>query len=157
MSLPRSGLVFWCCLLVLGCVVVCFGGLWLVCLSGSGSFLLAPFIEFTSGDLCLSAHTAPSPVQKKKVTNILGRSFTQPTSFLIFIPHMNHLHEYGRRVGMVPRSSLKEGKSRQMVGKEQRPQNQPKTIHPSPQAETPPSCSLSSTLGETCETETSGN
>ena len=31
------------------------------------------------------------------------------------------------------------------------------TKHPSPQAETPPSCSLSSTLGETCETETSGN
>ena len=30
------------------------------------------------------------------------------------------------------------------------------TKHPSPQAETPPSCSLSSTLGETCETETSG-
>ena len=26
-------------------------------------------------------------------------------------------HEYGRRVGMVPRSSLKEGKNRQMVEK----------------------------------------
>ena len=67
-------------------------------------------------------------------------------------------HEYGRRVGMVPRSSLKEGKNRQMVEKETKaPKTNPKTKHPSPQAETPPSCSLPSTLGETCETETSGD
>ena len=63
------------------------------------------------------------------------------------------LHEYGRRVGMVPRSSLKEGKNRQMVEKGTKAPNQPKTKNPSPQAETPPSCSLPSTLGETCETE----
>ena len=66
-------------------------------------------------------------------------------------------HEYGRRVGMVPRSSLKEGKNRQMVEKGTKTPKQAQTKHPSPQAETPPSCSLSSTLGETCETETSGN
>ena len=66
-------------------------------------------------------------------------------------------HEYGRRVGMVPRSSLKEGKNRQMVEKGTKTPKPTQTKHPSPQAETPPSCSLSSTLGETCETETSGN
>ena len=64
-------------------------------------------------------------------------------------------HEYGRRVGMVPRSSLKEGKNSQMVEKRTRTtkptQNQ--TNH-SPQAESPPSCSLSSVLGETSETKT---
>ena len=66
-------------------------------------------------------------------------------------------HEYGRRVGMVPRSSLKEGKNRQMVEKGTKTPKPTQTKHPNPQAETPPSCSLSSTLGETCETETSGN
>ena len=66
-------------------------------------------------------------------------------------------HEYGRRVGMVPRSSLKEGKNRQMVEKGTKAPKPTQTKHPSPQAETPPSCSLPSTLGETCETETSGN
>ena len=64
-------------------------------------------------------------------------------------------HEYGRRVGMVPRSSLKGGKNSQMVEKRTRTtkttQNQ--TNH-SPQAESPPSCSLSSVLGETSETKT---
>ena len=64
-------------------------------------------------------------------------------------------HEYGRRVGMVPKSSLKEGKNNQMVEKRTRTtkttQNQ--TEH-SPQAESPPSCSLSSVLGETSETKT---
>ena len=71
-------------------------------------------------------------------------------------------HEYGRRVGMVPRSSLKGGKVSRMVEKMTRTptttqQKPTQTKHPSPQAETPPSCSLSSTLGETCETETNGN
>ena len=66
-------------------------------------------------------------------------------------------HEYGRRVGMVPRSSLKEGKNRQMVEKGTKAPKPTQTKHPSPQAETPPSCSLPSTLGETCETETSGD
>ena len=64
-------------------------------------------------------------------------------------------HEYGRRVGMVPRSSLKEGKNSLMVEKRTRTtkttQNQ--TNH-SPQAESPPSCSLSSVQGETSETKT---
>ena len=45
-------------------------------------------------------------------------------------------HEYGRRVGMVPRSSLKEGKKGQMVEKGTKtPKNRPKTKHPSPQAD----------------------
>ena len=35
-------------------------------------------------------------------------------------------HEYGRRVGMVPRSSLKGGKVSWMVEKTTRPQQQPK-------------------------------
>ena len=66
-------------------------------------------------------------------------------------------HEYGRRVGMVPRSSLKEGKKRQMVEKGTKtPKTNPK---PNTQARrpTPPSCSLPCTLGETCETGTSDN
>ena len=64
-------------------------------------------------------------------------------------------HEYGRRVGMVPRSSLKEGKNSLMVEKRTRTTRttQNKTNH-SPQAESPPSCSLSSVLGETSETKT---
>ena len=64
-------------------------------------------------------------------------------------------HEYGRRVGMVPRSSLKEGKNSLMVEKRTRTTNttQNQTNH-SPQAESPPSCSLSSVLGETSETKT---
>ena len=66
-------------------------------------------------------------------------------------------HEYGRRVGMVPRSSLKEGKKRQMVEKGTKT---PKT-NPTPNTQarrpTPPSCSLPYTQGETCETETSDN
>ena len=48
-----------------GVCCVLFVGLCLVCLTGSGSYLLTPFLEFISGDLCLSAHTAPLPVQKK--------------------------------------------------------------------------------------------
>ena len=57
-------------------------------------------------------------------------------------------HEYGRRVGMVPRSSLKEGKYNQMVEKRTKITNQTNqpTANQSPQAEFPPSCSLSSVL-----------
>ena len=73
------------------------------------------------------------------------------------LPDLVFSHEYGRRVGMVPRSSLKEGKKRQMVEKGTKtPKTNPK---PNTQARrpTPPSCSLPYTLGETCETETSDN
>ena len=74
------------------------------------------------------------------------------------VPFANFFfHEYGRRVGMVPRSSLKEGKKRQMVEKGTKtPKTNPK---PNTQARrpTPPSCSLPYTLGETCETETNDN
>ena len=62
-------------------------------------------------------------------------------------------HEYGRRVGMVPRSSLKEGKNSQMVEKRTRTPKPTKQTNHSPQAESPPSCSLSSVLGETGETK----
>ena len=94
-----------------------------------------------------------------------GGSYMQPakgvTGFVLAVaavtPAPLFFHEYGRRVGMVPRSSLKEGKNRQMVEKGTKTPKPTQTKHPSPQAETPPSCSLSSTLGETCETETSGN
>ena len=42
-------------------------------------------------------------------------------------------HEYGRRVGMVPRSSLKEGKKRQMVEKGTKtPKNKPQNQTPKP-------------------------
>ena len=56
------------CLVVLGfwCFVVCFG-----C---SGSYLLFRFLEFKCGDLCLSAHIAPLPVQKKTPTAKLPNS-----------------------------------------------------------------------------------
>ena len=47
-------------------------------------------------------------------------------------------HEYGRHVGMMPRSSLKEGTK---TTQQQTKQNQ------SPQAETPPPSSISSVLG----------
>ena len=40
-------------------------------------------------------------------------------------------HEYGRRVGMVPRSSLKEGKYSQMVGEKDK-DNPTKTKQPKP-------------------------
>ena len=51
-----------------------------------------------------------------------------------------------------------EGREEQTDGGEGTKTPKPtQTKHPSPQAETPPSCSLSSTLSETCETETSGN
>ena len=49
-----------------------------------------------------------------------------------------------------------EGREEQTDGGERTKSKPTQTKHPSPQAETPPSCSLSSTLGETCETETSG-
>ena len=53
-----------------------------------------------------------------------------------------------------------EGREEQSDGGEKNkdPQTKPTpTNTPSPQAESPPSSSLSSTLGETCETETNGN
>ena len=68
-------------------------------------------------------------------------------------------HEYGRRVGMVPRSSLKGGKNSLMVEKEtEKPNTTPNEQNnktQGPQAESPPSCSLSSVQGETCETRES--
>ena len=75
--------------------------------------------------------------------NLMG---TEITALLHFF-----FHEYGRRVGMVPRSSLKEGKNNQMVEKRtkttQQPTNPTKpTANQSPPAESPPSCSLSSVL-----------
>ena len=55
----------------------------------------------------------------------------QPMQLVCFF-----FHEYGRRVGMVPRSSLKEGKKRQMVEKGTKtPKTNPKTKHQSPQAD----------------------
>ena len=54
-------------------------------------------------------------LSRQRTNSSTGSNFTptsslpQPTSFFF--------HEYGRRVGMVPRSSLKEGKYSQMVEK----------------------------------------
>ena len=56
-------------------------------------------------------------------------------------------HEYGGRVGMVPRSSLKKKENNQMVEKRTKTtQQQTKQTKQSPPAESPPSCSLSSVL-----------
>ena len=63
MSQLRFGFLWgavWVCLFVL---VV---GPWWVGLFGSGSYPLIRLFEFIQGDLCLSAHIAPVPVQKKK-------------------------------------------------------------------------------------------
>ena len=68
-------------------------------------------------------------------------------------------HEYGRHVGMVPRSSLKGGKNSLMVEKgTEKPNTKPNkqnTTTQGPQAASSPSCSLSSVQGETCETRVS--
>ena len=67
------------------------------------------------------------------------REGESPTSLAVTDADMaeeDFFHEYGRRVGMVPRSSLKEGKKRQMVEKGTKtPKANPKTKHPSPQAD----------------------
>ena len=80
----------------------------------------------------------------------------QPMQLVFFF------HEYGRRVGMVPKSSLKGGKNSLMVEKRTKTPNTTQTKQPKqntttqdPQAESPPSCSLSSVQGETCETSES--
>ena len=79
--------------------------------------------------------------------------------FLFAIHDTFFFHEYGRRVGMVPRSSLKGGKVSRMVEKKTRTTNNKKTNRTQnqkgPQAASPPSCSLSSVLGETGETRKS--
>ena len=62
MSHLRFGFLWgavWVCLFVL---VV---GPWWVGLFSSGSYPLIRLFEFIQGDLCLSAHIAPVPVQKK--------------------------------------------------------------------------------------------
>ena len=69
---------------------------------------------------------------------------------VLFFPRVRTPCGHGAQV-------IVEGREEQSDGGERN--EDPKTNqtkHPSPQAETPPSCSLSSTLGETCETETSG-
>ena len=56
-------------------------------------------------------------------------------------------HEYGRHVGMMPRTSLKEGKYNWMVKKRTKTTQQQTKQNQSPQAETPPPSSISSVLG----------
>ena len=70
---------------------------------------------------------------------------------------LSFFHECGRRVGMVPRSSLKEGKKGRWWRMERRPQKTNPKPNTQARRPTPPSCSLPYTLGETCETETSDN
>ena len=75
--------------------------------------------------------------------------YTRASTFGLAPSPAFFFHEYGRRVGMVPRSSLKEGKNSQMVEKGTKTTQQQKTqttANQSPQAESPPSCSLSSVL-----------
>ena len=120
----------------------------------SGHIPLSP-AEVVKANTLQKGRSPLSSSRKERTKNfhykeVLGDPHTEQ-AFQVFF------HEYGRRVGMVPRSSLKEGKNRQMVEKGTKTPKPTQTKHPSPQAETPPSCSLSSTLGETCETETSGN
>ena len=59
-----------------------------------------------------------------RILSILTGQVCQCGRWLLFF------HEYGRRVGMVPRSSLKEGKNRQMVEKGTKTPNQPKPNTP---------------------------
>ena len=101
-------------------------------------------------------------------TRVLMDPLNEPQSSGLLL--IIFFHEYGRRVGMVPRSSLKdfvprvrtpcghgaqviiEGREIQSDGgekdKENPTTNQPNqtTANQSPQAESPPSCSLSSVL-----------
>ena len=67
---------------------------------------------------------------------IASQAFLDCTAFkrLVKLPgRHNFFHEYGRRVGMVPRSSLKEGKNNQMVEKRARtPKPNQKTNTPKP-------------------------
>ena len=67
--------------------------------------------------------------------------------------HYFFFHRYGRRVGMVPRSSLKGGKNSQMVQKEtEKPNTTPNkqnTTTQGPQAESPPSCTGEALCGGT--------
>ena len=72
---------------------------------------------------------------------------------LAFFPRVRTPCGHGAQV-------IVEGREEQSDGGEKNkdPQTKPTpTNTPSPQAETPPSSSLSSTLGEKCETETNGN
>ena len=72
-------------------------------------------------------------------------------SLTIFFPRVRTPCGHGAQV-------IVEGREEQSDGGERNKDPKPtQTKHQSPQAETPPSCSLSSTLGETCETETGGN
>ena len=112
----------------------------------------------------LSAYTCASLldalllfVEGQEVLSVLLNS--SPLFHLSSRPHGLFSHEYGRRVGMVPRSSLKGGKVSRMVEKKTRTTNNKKTNRTQnqkgPQAASPPSCSLSSVLGETGETRKS--
>ena len=67
------------------------------------------------------SHCAPATTAAPNCRSLCGR-----WAFHLFF------HEYGRRVGMVPRSSLKEGKNRQMVEKGTKTPNQPKPNTPKP-------------------------
>ena len=77
-----------------------------------------------------------------------GKPLPKPT---FFFPRVRTPCGHGAQV-------IVEGREEQSDGGERNKDPKPtQTKHQSPQAKTPPSCSLSSTLGETCETETSGN
>ena len=129
------------------------------CVSTFGLVLLLPRMNLVQAAQS-SGHgnpiQGPSPLQEESDEQEWGVACGWSTG-VHEVATLFFFHEYGRRVGMVPRSSLKEGKNRQMVEKGTKTPKPTQNQHPSPQAETPPSCSLSSTLGETCETETSGN
>ena len=81
-----------------------------------------------------------------------GHSSCVCTHVELFFPRVRTPCGHGAQV-------IVEGREEQSDGGEKNkdPKTNPKPNTPSPQAETPPSCSLSSTLGETCETETDGN
>ena len=93
MSCATGCFLWWFC----GFVLCCFGVWWLVwCCFGCLVFCFFLWI----------ATCMVTPSYSTKVT------CAEPTHFFF--------HEYGRRVGMVPRSSLKEGKNNQMVEKRTR-------------------------------------
>ena len=82
------------------------------------------------GAMCAERHKSPRRIQMGGTWDEPDNRDQQHQTFFF--------HEYGRRVGMVPRSSLKEGKYSQMVEKRTKTTQQQKTTaNHSPKAESP--------------------
>ena len=85
------------------------------------------------GDVVEGLMDEQADVQFKSDGGEIG-NLIQRFKRLMGLPPRIFFHEYGRRVGMVPRSSLKEGKNNQMVEKGTKT---PKPTKPNTQARRP--------------------